>query len=53
MQKNMQQFLGYNYNDSDWYKKSYNIVESKNISIDKKEKKKSFKEKFKQLINIQ
>lgn len=45
--------LGYNYNESDWYKRSYNIVESKNISTDKKEKKKSFKEKFKQLINIQ
>ena len=53
MAKKYAAVLGYNYNESDWYKRSYNIVESKNISTDKKEKKKSFKEKFKQLINIQ
>ena len=39
--------LGYNYNDSDWYKKSYNIVENKNIPIKKEKQRKSLKEKLK------
>ena len=42
--------LGYNFNDSDWYKKSYNLIEKKNYSIYKNKEKKSFKEKFLQLI---
>ena len=33
--------LGYNYNDSDWYKKSYNIVENKNLPIEKEKQKKA------------
>ena len=45
--------LGYNYNDSDWYKKSYNIVENKNLSIEKEKQKKSLKEKFKKIIKLQ
>lgn len=42
--------LGYNFNNSNWYKKSYNLIEKKNYSIYKKKEKKSFKEKFLQLI---
>ena len=45
--------LGYNYNDSDWYKKSYNIVENKNLSIEKEKQKKSLKEKLKKIIKLQ
>ena len=40
--------LGYNFNDSDWYKKSYNIVSEKKYEI--KNNKNSFKEKLIQLI---
>jgi len=43
--------LGYNYNDSDWYKKSYNIVEGKNLPLEKQKAKKNFKEVIKKLIN--
>ena len=42
--------LGYNYNTSDWYKKSYNIVESSNITLNS-QKKFNLKDKLKQLIN--
>ena len=42
--------LGYNFNDSDWYKKSYNLIEKKNYSIYKKKEKINFKKKFLQLI---
>ena len=43
--------LGYNYNDSDWFKKSYKIVSTdQNFFRDRKQKK-SFKEKIKALIN--
>ena len=45
--------LGYNYNDSDWYKKSYNIVENKNLRIEKEKQKKSLKEKLKKIIKLQ
>ena len=45
--------LGYNYNDSDWYKKSYNIVENKNLRIKKEKQKKSLKEKLKKIIKLQ
>ena len=45
--------LGYNYNDSDWYKKSYNIVENKNLPITKEKQKKSLKEKLKKIIKLQ
>jgi len=45
--------LGYNYNDSDWYKKSYNIVENKNLPIKKEKQKKSLKEKLKKIIKLQ
>jgi|TARA_B110000503_G_C7085997_1_gene387311 outer membrane protein assembly factor BamD len=45
--------LGYNYNDSDWYKKSYNIVEGTNIPLEKAKQKKSLKERLKQLIQLQ
>jgi len=45
--------LGYNYNDSDWYKKSYNIVQGTSIPLSKDKKKISLKDKLKQLINLQ
>ena len=45
--------LGYNYNDSDWYKKSYNIVENKDLPIEKEKQKKSLKEKLKKIIKLQ
>jgi len=45
--------LGYNYNDSDWYKKSYNIVQGTSIPLSKDKKKISLKDKLKQLINFQ
>ena len=45
--------LGYNYNDSDWYKKSYKIVENKNLRIEKEKQKKSLKEKLKKIIKLQ
>ena len=45
--------LGYNYNDSDWYKKSYNIIEGTNIPMDKTKQKKSLKERLKKLIRLQ
>jgi outer membrane protein assembly factor BamD len=44
--------LGYNYNDTDWYKKSYNIVEGTNIPLEKAKQKKSLKERLKKLIQI-
>jgi outer membrane protein assembly factor BamD len=44
--------LGYNYNDGDWYKKSYNIIEGTNIALEKAKQKKSLKERLKQLIQI-
>jgi len=45
--------LGYNYNDSDWYKKSYNIVKNKDLPIGKQKLKKSLKEKLKEIIKLQ
>ena len=45
--------LGYNYNETDWYKKSYNIVEGANIPLEKAKQKKSLKERLKKLIQIQ
>ena len=44
--------LGYNYNDSDWYKKSYNMLEGQNIPLQKIKEKKNLKEKIMQLIKI-
>ena len=42
--------LGYNYNESDWYKKSYEIIEPKNFNLEKNKNKKSFKDKIISLI---
>jgi outer membrane protein assembly factor BamD len=44
--------LGYNYNNSDWYKRSYNIVEGKSIPIKKKKNQISLKKKLKNLIQL-
>ena len=44
--------LGYNYNDSDWYKRSYNIVESANIPLSKSKQNKSFKDSIKQILRM-
>ena len=43
--------LGYNFNDSDWFKKSYKIVEDKNFNTRKADIKKTLREKIKALIN--
>ena len=43
--------LGYNFNDSDWYKKSYQIVGDKDYSTYKKEKLK-FRERFKKIFSL-
>jgi len=43
--------LGYNFNDSDWYKKSYQIVGDKDYSTNKKEKLK-FRERFKKIFSL-
>ena len=44
--------LGYNYNDSEWYKRSYNILEGTNIELEKTKQKKSLKYKIKQIIQM-
>lgn len=44
--------LGYNYNDSDWFKKTYKIVVDKNFVENNKNSKKNLKEKLKALIKI-
>lgn len=38
--------LGYNFNDSDWYKKSYKLVVDKNYIIKNQKQKKKFREKI-------
>ena len=43
--------LGYNFNDSDWFKKSYTIVVDKDFVVQKVNTKKTLREKFKELIN--
>jgi len=43
--------LGYNFNDSDWFKKTYKIIENKDFVIKKNKTKKTLKEKLKALIN--
>ena len=43
--------LGYNFNDSDWFKKSYTIVVDKDFVVKQKNTKKTLREKLKALIN--
>ena len=43
--------LGYNFNDSDWFKKSHTIVVDKNFVVQQKNTKKTLREKLKALIN--
>ena len=43
--------LGYNFNDSDWFKKSYTIVVDKDFITKQVKTKKTLKEKIKALIN--
>ena len=43
--------LGYNFNDSDWFKKSYKIVVDKDFVVKQAKTKKSLREKLKALIN--
>ena len=43
--------LGYNFNDSDWFKKSYTIVVDKDFAVQQKNTKKTLREKLKALIN--
>lgn len=44
--------LGYNYNSSDWYKKTYKIVGDKKYSILNDEKKRTIKDKLLSIFNI-
>ena len=43
--------LGYNFNDSDWFKKSYTILVDKDFIAKQKKTKKTLREKLKALIN--
>jgi outer membrane protein assembly factor BamD len=43
--------LGYNFNDSDWFKKSYKVVVDKNFIVKQAKTKKTLREKLKALIN--
>lgn len=44
--------LGYNFNDSDWYKKSYKLVGNKDYENIKKKQKIDLKEKIKKILNF-
>lgn len=44
--------LGYNFNDSDWYKKSYKIIGDKDSSIEEKKQKLKLRDRIKNLFNI-
>ena len=43
--------LGYNFNDSDWYKKTYKVINYQDYLKKAKNQKKTFKQKLKALIN--
>jgi len=43
--------LGYNFNNSDWYRKSYKNINSEESFLRTQKQKKTFKEKIKSLIN--
>jgi len=42
--------LGYNFNDGDWYKKTYKIVADKNYNIEKIKTKKKLKDRIKKMF---
>jgi outer membrane protein assembly factor BamD len=44
--------LGYNFNDSNWYKKTYKIVVDKNYSIHQKKQKKKFRDRIKKMFQF-
>ena len=44
--------LGYNFNDDEWYKKSYKIVADKDYSTEKKAQKIKFRNKIKKIFNF-
>ena len=44
--------LGYNFNDSDWYKKSYKIIKKKNYSVENIKTKKKLKDRIKKVFNF-
>ena len=44
--------LGYNFNDSNWYKKSYKIVGNKNYRIEEKKQKIKLKDRVKKIFNF-
>ena len=44
--------LGYNFNDDEWYKKSYKIVADKDYSTEKKAQKIKFRDKIKKIFNF-
>ncbi|EMH79813.1 Beta-barrel assembly machine subunit BamD [alpha proteobacterium HIMB114] len=44
--------LGYNFNDSDWYKKTYRIVKDKNYIIENKKQNRKLKDKIKKIFKF-
>ena len=44
--------LGYNFNDSDWYKKTYKIIGDKNYIIEEKKQKRKLRDKIKKLFKF-
>jgi len=44
--------LGFNFNDSDWYKKSYKIVADKNYVIEEKKQKRKLRDRVKELFKF-
>ena len=44
--------LGYNFNDSSWYKKTYKIILDRNYSIENKNTKKKLKDRLKKMLNF-
>ena len=44
--------LGYNFNDSNWYKKTYKIIEDKNYIIEEKKQKRKLRDRVKKLFKF-
>jgi len=44
--------LGYNFNDSDWYKKTYKIIVDKNYSEEREKDKKKLRDKIKKIFKF-
>ena len=44
--------LGYNFNDSMWYKKSYQVITKKNYELDKKKIRKKLRKKIEEFFRF-